>query len=214
MSRSTIATILMVLMVAVMLAAIGCSSSAPATTPAKPADKPAATTPATTPAKPAEQPAAAAPAAPATSYKATIYTDDKYGYSIAHPKDWKQQELQTGEGIFYVYNAKPIAGLPNFYVSVYPTTNAEEISKISAKLYKDLGGTDLNYAKPEKMTVDGIEGTLNKLNWNYPGGYNLDTYSVMFVKGDKSYAMAITVMADGINPDLVKEIFSTFKFKK
>jgi hypothetical protein len=210
MSRSTIANILLVLIVAIMLASIGCSSAAPATTPAA---KPVA--PAATPATPAAAATSATPAAaPAKelSFKATTVTDDKNGFIVQHPKDWKAQEGLTG---YYVYNAKPISGLPNFYVSVYPTTNADEISAISAKLYKDMGGTDLNYGKSEELNWGANKGKFVKLNWNYPGGYNLDTYSVTFInpKGDKTYAMAITVMADGINPDLCKEVFTTFQFK-
>jgi hypothetical protein len=206
MSRSTIVNILLVLMVAVLIAVTGCSSAAPATTPAtKPADKPATpvTTPTTTPTAPSKD----------LSYKATPYTDDKNGFTVLHPKDWKTQGIP--DGTYYLYNAKPISGLPNFYVSMYPTTSADEISAISAKLYKDLGGTDLNYGKAEDFNWGSIKGRFVKLNWNYPGGYNLDTYSVTFLnpKGDKTYAMAITVMADGINPDLCKEIFSTFSFK-
>lgn len=205
MFRSTIANVLLVLTAAIMLVVTGCASAAPATTPAAPATTPATPAPAATP---------ATPAAPvkALSFKATTVTDDKNGFIVQHPKDWKAQEGLTG---YYVYNAKPISGLPNFYVSIYPTTSAEEISAISAKLYKEMGGTDLNYGKAEELNWGTIKGRFIKLNWNYPGGYNLDTYSVTFAnpKGDKSYAMAITVMADGINPDLCKEIFTTFSVK-
>jgi hypothetical protein len=206
MSTSSIANILLVLIVAIMLAVTGCSSAAPASTPAA---KPAA--PAATPATPAP---ASTPAAPVKelSFKATTYTDDKNGFTVQHPKDWKAQEGLTG---YYVYNAKPMAGLPNFYVSIFPTASADEVSAISAKLYKEMGGTDLNYGKAEELNWGANKGRFIKLNWNYPGGYNLDTYSVTFLnpKGDKTYSMALTVMADGISPDLCKEVFTTFQFK-
>lgn len=216
MSRKTIVSILIVLALLVTLSALGCSSAAPTT---KPADKPV--TPAqTTTTPPASKPAPTTPASttpPSTakplSFQATTVTDDKNGFTLQHPKDWQKQPDDTLSG-YYVYNAKSPSVMPNFYVSIYPFTDNSKLTDEANKVYKSLGGSDINWGNAEDLAWGDIKGQLYKVNWNYPGGYNLDTWTVYFSKGDKAYAMAITVMADGISVEKVKEVFTTFKFTK
>lgn len=157
--------------------------------------------------KPSEKPAAPAKE---LSFQATTYTDDKNGFTLQHPTDWKSQADLTG---YYVYNARPAAGTPNFLVSIFPTTNSDEIDAIAASIYNELGGTNLVWEKPESLNWGEIKGSFVKLNWNFYDGSNLDTYSVIFPKGNKTYSLSITAADGGISADLVKEVFTTFSFK-
>ncbi len=124
-----------ILVLVLAFVAISCAPAKPPAPPPAPPVAPVVTTPTT----PGTTPVA--PVAPVmkTSYEATTYTNDKYGFSILYPKAWTSENVSLSGGVLYVKGDKGLV-----YVAVRPA-NPDDWGSTAMDFLKDLikaGGKD------------------------------------------------------------------------
>ena len=127
--------IVSILVLVLAFVAISCAPAKPPAPPPAPPVAPVVTTPTT----PGTTPVA--PVAPVmkTSYEATTYTNDKYGFSILYPKAWTSENVSLSGGVLYVKGDKGLV-----YVAVRPA-NPDDWGSTAMDFLKDLikaGGKD------------------------------------------------------------------------
>ncbi len=127
--------IVSILVLVLAFVAISCAPAKPPAPPPAPPVAPVVTTPTT----PGTTPVA--PVAPVmkTSYEATTYTNDKYGFSILYPKAWTSENVSLSGGVLYAKGDKGLV-----YVAVRPA-NPDDWGSTAMDFLKDLikaGGKD------------------------------------------------------------------------
>jgi len=137
--RNKSLVIVSILVLVLAIVAMACAPAAPAKPVVTPpvvtppvVTPPVVTPPVTTPVE---------PVAPAikTSYEATLYTNDKYGFSILYPKGWTSENVTLSGGVLYVKGDKGLV-----YVAVRPA-NPNDWGSTAMDFLKDLikaGGRD------------------------------------------------------------------------
>lgn len=195
MFRSALAIILMA--AALLLITAGACAPA-ATAPSAPA--PAAANPTITPAD------SDAP------FPAQTYTNDEYKFSIKYPKDWT---IRDNEWEYQIFTAKTAAvNLPGLTITVYPESGVDKQKEQIEAYYAKRHAKDLKWGTVEDYTLpDGTKGKL--LGWTYiwPGGYELESYTLAVEHGGKWITFGITGVQGLMDYQACKDIFNTLKFK-
>jgi len=169
---------------------------------------------ATEPAAPAEPTEPAAPAG-ATSFKASTYANDKYGFSIQYPSDWVERaELVTTPLHVAAYGVT--AFIPGVVVARFDTTEPESAEWI-AQSFKDMGnqGFKLKSDLKEITLPDGTKATTYEANYTSATGYEIRSFNIDADKGDNRIRLIVfTIEAfSDYNEALFSEIANTLTFK-
>jgi hypothetical protein len=178
----------------------------------------AATQPAApeTPAAPpvGEQPAAP-PAAGATSFEATTYTNDKYGFSIQYLKDWVERpELITAPEHLAAFGVS--AFVPGVVCYAFNADAPESKDWIKASFAK-VGNTMPKVTSDikEETLADGTKAYTYTAGYVSASGYQVVSYCMDADRGDKRIRVNIFTIEDFAPYDetLASEIAHTLTFK-
>lgn len=223
--RSTIILVTIMIVVGVVLSACapgGCASTAPP--PAKPADTNAPTTPAATP--PATPPSIPSPTPPAstpqvtekpTSFEATTYNNDQYGFTVKYPKSWATDKL-IGDMVMRV--AAQAGDLQSDAVAAAVVNKPSDYGKaIREAVDATLAASNVNVktklesVKATTLSDGKTPATEAVLSADIFGMYQLYVYALGTDKGEKTIAtIGLTIKGDS-NKALVKEIAQTLAVK-
>jgi len=171
---------------------------------------------ATEPAAPAEPTEPAAPAG-ATSFKASTYANDKYGFSIQYPSAWAERpELVTTP--MHVAALGVPAFIPGVVICRFDTT--EPISEDWIKQsFKDLGNQQFKIKSDlkEVTLADGTKGTTYEASYLSATNYEILSYQIDADKGDNRIRLILFTI-DAFDPykdraALFAEIANTLTFK-
>jgi hypothetical protein len=194
-----------VLVLVMALVAISCA-------PAKPVTPPVVVPPVVVP--PVVVPPGTAPVVPVapvmkTSYEATTYTNDKYGFSILYPKSWTSEEAKLSGGVLYVKGDKGLV-----YVAVRPS-DPNDWGSTAMTFLQDLikaGGKDFTPGIDSNNPVTFTDGKTKGRMIMLSAAFGLAKGACAMVMKDGN---AIIVLG-GTDPgqmDLYKEIGNTLSIK-
>jgi hypothetical protein len=199
----------------------GCASTA--LPPAKPADTntpaaPAATPPAAPPA-PTPTPPVSAPSVTEkpTSFEATTYNNDQYGFSVKYPKSWAKDNL-IGDMVLRV--AAQAGDLQSDAIAAAVVDKPSDYGKAAREA---VDATLAASGVPVKTKLESIKTTTLSdgvtpakeavLSADVYGMYQLYVYALGTDKGEKTIsAIGLTIKGDS-SKALVKEIVQTLAVK-
>ena len=158
-----------------------------------------------------EQPAAAAAA---TSYPASTYTNDKYGFSLQYPKDWvARPELVTAPEHLAAFGVSAFVPGVVFYAF---DADAPESADWIISSFKKVGNQDPKVKSDIKdETISGSKAYSYKANYISASGYNVLSYCIDVDRGDKRIRVNIFTIDEFAPYDetLFSEIAHTLTFK-
>lgn len=176
---------------------------------------PATPAPPAPPATPlTETPPTPPPATVITSYPATTYINDKYGFSIQYPKDWvARPELLTTPNHLAAFGIE--AFVPGVVCMVFDKPEATTKDWIVSS-FKSTGTAmpEVTSEVNEITLSDGTKAYVYTAGYVSPTGYDIVAYCLDAVKGDKQFRINVWTV-DSFFPydgDMFSEIAKTLTF--
>jgi hypothetical protein len=139
----------------------------------------------------ASTPTPTPPATVITSYPATTYTNDKYGFSIQYPKDWvARPELITTP---YYLAAFGIEGfVPGVVCMVFDKPEATTKDWIVSSLKSTGTAMPKVTSEVNEITLsDGTKAYVYTAGYVSPTGYDVVAYCLDAVKGDRQFRINV-----------------------
>lgn len=131
------------------------------------------------------------------------YTNEEYGYSVKHPKEWKEK-LASDQGVYDFYvdviPSSPSGSNVELKVRITPFTIQE--GETLEQAYHRTTGSDVSSLDWESITVDGVESKY------YTGIPSFVSYNAALVqKGNLGYEIE-----NHTSRDIFDLVLSTFQF--
>jgi hypothetical protein len=146
---------------------------------------------------------------PKTSYTATTYTNDQYGFIFLYPSS---MTAATPKAKYNILEAAEPMAVPAIGASILDTA---KVADETTESLTSAGGSDIKtVSTADVMLADGkTKATLTELAWK-SSGYDISTFSISVDRpGGKTISVSYTSLKDMIDVKAAKEVINTLTFK-